>query len=67
MPVLDILSGSTKPLDRACSGAKCGDLEEAGFPVKRTGGKDHVTIELPKPVQKSDADKLNNTFGRGKE
>lgn len=50
-----------------CSAATCADLEKAGFRVHKTRTRNdanHVTIELPKPVTKQDADRFNYAFGR---
>lgn len=61
------VSGSTTKPSGPCSSASCSSLESAGFPVRATPTKNdpgHVTIELPKPVTKEVADKLNKTLGR---
>jgi hypothetical protein len=58
------VSGSTNDLGPDASVASRSDLEENGFKVTETGGKDHVTIEMPDPVTKQDAAKFNTCFGR---
>ena len=60
------VSGSTTKTP-GCSSASCSDLEAAGFKVHKTPtrrDKNHVTIELPKPITKSDAIDFNNVLGR---
>ncbi len=61
------VSGSTTKPSGQCSSATCGALENAGFKVHPTPTRadpNHVTIELPKPVKKPVADKLNEVLGR---
>lgn len=58
------VSGSTNDLGPDASVASRWDLEANGFKVTETAGKGHVTIEMPDPVTKQDAAKLNTCFGR---
>ena len=63
------LSASTNKHAIACVAATCGALRDAGFAVRATPSKSdpgHVTIELPKPVTKDVAKRLNETMGRSK-
>lgn len=62
------VSASTNPAPRypgqvvrCATRAAC---EAAGFAVHKTGGPEHYTIELPKPVTKEVAERFNSVFRR---
>ena len=61
------VSGSKSDLGPEASKANRSQLEAEGFPVKDTPTRrdpNHVTIELPDPVTKEDADRFNRCFQR---
>lgn len=56
------VSTTTDPTPgRPCGVASCADVQRY-FPVIKTGGPGHYTVELPKPVTKETADLFNSLF-----